>query len=37
MIRAAVSKVFADRTARTSDMGGTLSTTAMGDRVAAAL
>ena len=37
LIRAAVSKVFADKTARTSDMGGTLSTTAMGDRVVAEL
>ena len=37
LIRAAVSKVFADKTARTSDMGGTLSSTAMGDRVVAEL
>jgi 3-isopropylmalate dehydrogenase len=37
MIRAAVRKVFADPTARTTDMGGSLSTTEMGDRVVAAL
>lgn len=37
MIRSAVSAVFADPEARTQDMGGKLSTTQMGDRVAAAL
>ena len=37
MIRAAVQTVFADPCSRTRDMGGTLSTTEMGDAIAAAL
>ncbi len=37
MIRAAVSAVFADPAARTVDMGGQLTTTEMGDRVASAV
>jgi 3-isopropylmalate dehydrogenase len=37
MIRAAVQTVFADPLSRTRDMGGTLSTTEMGDAIAAGL
>ena len=37
LIRRAVTTVFADPSARTVDMGGTLTTTEMGDRVAAAV
>ena len=37
LIRAAVQRVFADRNRRTRDMGGSLSTTQMGDAVIAAL
>lgn len=37
MIRRAVRTVFADPAARTRDMGGSLSTTEMGDRIASAL
>lgn len=37
LIRAAVSAVFADATARTVDMGGSLTTTEMGDRIASAI
>jgi 3-isopropylmalate dehydrogenase len=37
MIHAAVRRVFSDRKARTRDMGGSLSTTQMGDAIIAAL
>ena len=37
MIHAAVRKVFSDRKTRTRDMGGSLSTTQMGDSIIAAL
>jgi 3-isopropylmalate dehydrogenase len=37
MIRRAVSAVFADRSARTVDMGGSLSTSEMGNRIAEAV
>jgi 3-isopropylmalate dehydrogenase len=37
MIQAAVRKVFSDRKRRTRDMGGSLSTTQMGDAILAAL
>jgi 3-isopropylmalate dehydrogenase len=37
LIRGAVRTVFTDATARTVDMGGTLTTTQMGDRIAAAI
>jgi hypothetical protein len=37
MIRRAVSTVFADPTARTVDMGGTLTRTEMGSRIAEAV
>ena len=37
MIREAVRRVFTDRTARTRDMGGSMSTRAMGDAIIAAL
>ena len=37
LIRRAVTTVFSDLSARTADMGGRLTTTEMGDRVAAAV